>query len=237
MQNSQEINWLAILAPSIIVGLSAIIVQILLAYWLSRKTADYQEKVSEKLETYKKDLSKEIEDYKKELNKELEGYKLQIQSDFQTKFYEFQTKYSLLHQQKAEAIKQIYGLLSEVEGILIYVTNDFQIMPETKEERESFVRDNLKLLLDKQEVFHLNLIKNRIFFEKNICEKLEYIDARVREASGYFYNSVMLANLSENERRDRRKKANNLTVSEIHSIRKDLEEIFREYIFVMIDNK
>ena len=42
MQNSQEINWLTILAPSLIVGLSAIIVQILLAYWLSKVTENYK---------------------------------------------------------------------------------------------------------------------------------------------------------------------------------------------------
>ncbi len=112
MQNSQEINWLAILAPSLIVGLSAIIVQILLTFWLSRRTADYQKEISEK-----------IEDYKKDISKELENYKFQLQSDFQTRFYEFQTRYSLLHQKRVEAIENLFALLAIVQNDMQILTN------------------------------------------------------------------------------------------------------------------
>lgn len=97
MQNSQEINWLAILAPSLIVALSAIIVQILLAYWLSRRTADYQKEISEKIEDYKKDINKEL--------------------------YKFQTRYSLLHQKKAEAIESLFALLVVVQIDMEVLTN------------------------------------------------------------------------------------------------------------------
>src|SRR5688572_12985064 len=107
MQSSQEINWLAILAPSLIIGLSAIIVQILLAYWLSKIT-----------ESYKKDLSKEIEDYKKDISKELENHKIQLQSDFQMGFYTFQTKYSLWHKRQEEVSVETFEKLAELEIML-----------------------------------------------------------------------------------------------------------------------
>lgn len=112
MQNAQTINWLAILAPSLIVGLSAIIAQILLAYWLSRRTADYQKEISEKLEDYKKDISKE-----------LENYKFQLQSDFQTRFYTFQTKFSLWHQRQEEATVETFEKLAELEIMLLHLAN------------------------------------------------------------------------------------------------------------------
>jgi hypothetical protein len=57
MQNTQEINWLAIILPSVITGLFVLFTQATLAIWLT--------KVSER---YKKDLSKELEDYKSSIN-------------------------------------------------------------------------------------------------------------------------------------------------------------------------
>ncbi len=83
------------------------VVQILLAYWLSRVT-----------ERHKRDLSKEIEDYKKVISKELEAYRIQLQAEFQTKFHEFQTRYSLLHQKRAEAIETLFALLAKVQNDL-----------------------------------------------------------------------------------------------------------------------
>jgi hypothetical protein len=107
MQNEQEINWLAILLPSLVVALSAIIVQILLAFWLSKVTENYKKDLNE-------DLGKKIEDYKGQISKELENHKMQLQSDFQTEFYEFQTKFSVFHQKKAEVIERLFELLADV---------------------------------------------------------------------------------------------------------------------------
>src|SRR6266496_2187747 len=107
MLNAQTINWFSVLAPSLITGLFVVLVQILLAYWLSKVT-----------ERHKRDLSKEIEDYKKVIGKELEGYRIQLQAEFQTKFHEFQTRYSLLHQKRAEAIETLFALLAKVQNDL-----------------------------------------------------------------------------------------------------------------------
>lgn len=153
MQNSQEINWFMILAPSLIVGLSAIIVQILLAYWLS--------KVSE---NYKKDLSKEIESYKTELNKELENHKIQLQSDFQTRFFEFQTRYSLFYQKRANAIEKVYSLTTKMNSNIkqfhfdtIYKTGLFD---------PSDIAKQFEELVDCKD-------ENRILFGDNINENLD----------------------------------------------------------------
>src|SRR5262245_60533391 len=59
-------------------------------------------------------ITRKMADYKLQLNKDLEGYKHELQSSFQTRFYEFQTRYSLLHQKKAEAIEKLYSLLVRV---------------------------------------------------------------------------------------------------------------------------
>lgn len=125
MQSSQGLNWLIIL-PAIITGGLAILGQILFTLWLSKKMRvhenslstdlkSYESALSHKLEIHKTELSKEIESYKQDLNRELENHKIQLQSDFQTQFYEFQTRYSLLHQKQAEAIQEMFSGLVEIQ--------------------------------------------------------------------------------------------------------------------------
>src|SRR5229473_2785187 len=138
MQNGQNINWFVVAAPSLITGTFVVVVQILLAYWLSRVT-----------ERLKRDLSKEIEDYKKVISKELEAYRIQLQAEFQTKFHEFQTRYSLLHQKRAEAIETLFALLAKVQ-------NDLQVRAawenlsrkETKLEWHIKTREDFQRLID-----------------------------------------------------------------------------------------
>src|SRR5258705_13844699 len=109
MQVAQSINWWVVLAPSLISGLFVVIVQILLAFWLSKVT-----------EKQKVKLSLDVEDYKKDISKELEIHRLRLQSEFQSRLHEFQTKYSLLHQRRADAIERLFELLTDVQ-------NDLQI--------------------------------------------------------------------------------------------------------------
>ena len=104
MQSAQTVSWFQILAPSLITGLVVVLVQILLAYWLSKVP-----------ERYKNQLSKEIEDYKRDITKELETHRIQLQSEVQTQLYEFQTKYSLLHEKTADAIEKLFECLANVQ--------------------------------------------------------------------------------------------------------------------------
>ncbi len=92
MQNSQISFWFElakIFVPSII----ALISPILAAYWLARKTEDYKAELSQKFQ------------------KEIESFKAAIQVEN----YEYQTLFSLLQQQKAKAIGELYELISKTE--------------------------------------------------------------------------------------------------------------------------
>ncbi|HEY0725866.1 MAG TPA: hypothetical protein VGD41_18100 [Pyrinomonadaceae bacterium] len=115
MQILQSVPWSAFLlsiAPPILV-------QLLVAYWLS--------KVSER---NKIAVVNEIEDYKKEINKELEEHRARLQGDLQTRLYLFQTKFSLLHQKRAAAIEELFALLARVQ-------NDLQVLAAWERVRQS----------------------------------------------------------------------------------------------------
>ena len=92
MQNSQIQFWLE-LAKILVPSLVALIVPILAAFWLSRKTENYKAELTQKIQ-------KEIESFK---------------SALQIENYEYQTRYSLLQQQKAKAVGELYELISKTE--------------------------------------------------------------------------------------------------------------------------
>lgn len=110
MLEGQTISWFALLTPALLAGAITTLVQVLITQRLSRALARYQS-----------ELGKDLEGHKKLISKEIEAYKVELQAEFQTKFYEFQTRYSLLHQKKSEAIETLFGLLAKVQ-------NDLQIL-------------------------------------------------------------------------------------------------------------
>src|SRR5215813_8519328 len=117
--------WLRV-AAIVVPAISAIVVAVV-SYRLSRRMANHQ----------------------KDLNKELEGYKHELQTSFQTRFYEFQTRYSLLHQKKAEAIEKLFALLARVDNDLLYwLWSSHHLRNQTEEELYTQAEANLQELIN-----------------------------------------------------------------------------------------
>jgi len=162
LQSGPGINWLAVLAPSLISGLFVIAVQILLATRLSKLT-----------EGHKAALSKEVEDYKKGISEELEAHRFKLQSEFQTGFYQFQTKYSLLHQKRAEAIEKLFGLLARVQNNLtILIAWEGLVRSENKEEFYARTREDFQNLIE------FNLQK-RIYFDREVVAQIKILEQTI----------------------------------------------------------
>src|SRR5215471_14468154 len=91
--------WLRVAAIAV-PAISAIVVAVV-SYRLSRRMSNHQKDLNKELALYQSglqaSLTKELENHKRDLSKEIEGYKHELQTSFQTRFYEFQTRYSLLH--------------------------------------------------------------------------------------------------------------------------------------------
>jgi hypothetical protein len=80
-------------------------------------------------------VGKRMGRYKGDISKELEIHKLQLQAAFQTKFYEFQTRYSWILQRRADAIEKLYVMLARVENDLQYwVTSNYDLRNQTEDE-------------------------------------------------------------------------------------------------------
>ena len=156
MQNAQEINWLAIILPSLITGLIVIITQIGVGFWVTRKNEEYKNDFTLDLKSFENALSKRLADYQKDINKDL---------------YQFQTKYSLFHQREADAIAKLYEILIDLEQI---VKHTFYRFGDQKQE-------STHQAVNKYHEYINFYLKNQIYFDDELCRKIEEIRNLVGE--------------------------------------------------------
>lgn len=172
MQNSQTYAFWFEIAKILIPSLTALIVPFV-AGWL----------IARRLENHKKEISKELEDYKKDISKEIESYKSQLQAQN----YEFQTKFSLFHEREAEAVLNLYQLITEIHSKFAMMRTFFRnstFSPLKAKTRlaltgktiaEHFAETELKC-----REFNQNFRKSRILLDEETCEKsLEIINLLV----------------------------------------------------------
>src|SRR5215475_4380656 len=122
--------------------LAAVIVPILTYLWLARR----------------------IEGYKTDLSKKLETHRSQLQADLQTRFYEFRTRYSWLHQREAKAIEKLYALLARVETDLqIWVSSFQELRNQTEDEQYRAAEDHFQEMINFFD-------EKRIYFDEETSE-------------------------------------------------------------------
>ena len=138
MNHLRDINFWLKAGPT----LAAVIVPILTYLWLTRR----------------------IEGYKTDLSKKLEKHRSQLQADFQTRFYEFQTRYSWLHQRRAETIEKLYALLARVETDLqIWVSSLHELCKQMEDEHYRTAEDHFQEMINFFD-------EKRIYFDEETSE-------------------------------------------------------------------
>lgn len=111
------------------------------------------------LEKYKSTLSKDLESHKAELTQKTEEFK----ANLQIIGLEHQIRYSRLHEQRGQSIKELYDLLIDLEDKLEYFTTIFQ-GPDwtTDQEREKEAVESHKKLSN-------YFRRNQIYYPEAIC--------------------------------------------------------------------
>jgi len=137
-------------------------------------------------------IAKRIEVYKTDLSKKLETHRSQLQADFQTRFYEFQTRYSWLHQRRAETIEKLYALLARVETDLqIWVSSLHELRNKTEDERYRTAEDHFQEMINFFD-------EKRIYFDEETSESF-FEMARATRVIFDHYTSVQWAGGSASE--------------------------------------
>ncbi len=164
MQNSQFSFWFE-LAKILVPSLVALVVPILTAFWLSRKTEGYKTELSAKFQ------------------KEIESFKAALQIEN----YEYQTRFSLIEQQKAKAVGELYELISKTE-IALEKIDEFTNRLETggvKLKREEIKNQAIDASREAFEQFNeldRHYRSTRIYFDAKTCTEIEKVILFLKDA-------------------------------------------------------
>jgi len=121
-----------------------------------------------------------VERYKGALGKELESYKAEIYKR-QT---EHQIKFSKLHEERGEKIKDLYQFLYYLENKLIHLTAITQSFSKHDERQDAVVTH----LGELNELLELN----RIYFTDNLCLKIEKIISESKDITEEMYKVKLM---------------------------------------------
>jgi hypothetical protein len=169
-------------------------------------------------------IAKRIEVYKTDLSKKLETHRSQLQADFQTRFYEFQTRYSWLHQRRAETIEKLYALLARVETDLqIWVSSLHQLREQTEDEYYRTAEDHFQEMINFFD-------EKRIYFDEETSESVFEMAQATRVLYDH-YTSVQWAVGSASEQASwLKQRAAQLKEQNINPLMALLEDTFKRLL-------
>ena len=116
---------------------------------------------------------RELEEHKARLQGELERSKLRMQNDLQLKFFEYQTRFSLLHQRQAEVISDLYGMLGDTNEYIKHLVSPYFDPSNSK---------HAELTQAKYNTLAECYVKNRIFLEEGTCNRIDEVMLKMRIA-------------------------------------------------------
>jgi hypothetical protein len=172
-------------------------------------------------------LSRDIEQFKAKLQSELEQSKLRLENELQTKYFEFQTKFSSYHQKQAEVIGELFGMLNETEWVVTKLVHPMRSGDQRPIQEQVYEADGQCVALSRF------FTKNRIYLDDDVCQKMDTIIHGMRRAIIRFNVSHM--NVNGNPSVDMWIEAWKVMEEELPPLKKALESQFRKSLSVVPD--
>jgi len=218
--------WLRVAAIGV-PALSAIFVAVV-TYRFGRRLAGHQKELNKELAYYQSglqaSLNEKLENHKGVLTMKLDTHRHELQSDFQARLYEFQTRDSLLHQKKVEAIEKLFALLARIQNDLqIWATDVPPQQGPTAERRYLAAQEHFRELINFFD-------EKRIYFDHDIRENV--IDI-VETTSALYREQVIIEGAngtSPSLDKELRANAGRLISQNIHPLMDVLEWRFMEIL-------
>lgn len=125
---------------------------------------------------FEQGLARDIEKFKATLQTEFEHTKLCLENELQTKFFEFQTKFSLYHHKQVEVIEELYEMLCETEWMVS------GLLPPVGGGDETPIGESVAEA-DKRSVALARFYgRKRIYLDEDVCQKMDTILKTMRKA-------------------------------------------------------
>lgn len=108
--------------------------------------------------------ARDFENYKSQIQAESERSKLQLENELQMKLFQFQTKFSSLHEKQAEVIGEIHGKLEEAHEYVSHLIHPVQYGDDLKETE--------KITIEKYQELAEFYTKNKLYLDTETSNKV-----------------------------------------------------------------
>lgn len=162
------------LSSASVIGAVALFSKSIVSYFLSATIEIKKLELAQNLESYRQTIQKENSEFQHGLSERLQEHKGRLEQIN----YEYNTRFSRLHQERADVIKIVYKHLMKLQAAMFTFTRTMHPIYEdaAKEEKERLdnVNDAFAELADCYG-------PNKIFLSKSLCEKIDHIFFEYRD--------------------------------------------------------
>jgi len=230
-----------ITAISVAIGGSAVLLAVL--GWLARSLIVHL--LAKDIETFKANLQlesqRELAQLKSSLDKDIEAFKTNLQLESQRELthlkstlelsaFEHQTRFSRLHEKRAEIIGNLYGKTVDLhKSVSDFVSWFPSVDDQTKEKK-------LQLLWNTVDIFVEYFEKHAIYFDRDSCESIVRLKEKLSKACShlaFFVREREAIALDDDQLLEEWNNAMSILEQEIPVIKNALEESFRGLLGVI----
>ena len=175
-------------------------------------------------------LSKDIDKYKINLQAESQKELVRLQSTLQLVEFEHQVRFSQLHERKVSIIGEMYSRLVRLHKSATDFVKYYQTVNDQKKE------NYLKQLWDSADSHNEYFDRHRIYFQKELCEKIDNFNNKLSEACSklaFFFQEAEAIEISTVQVWEAWNDAMNSMEKEVPDIKRLLEEHFRNELGVL----
>ena len=185
----------------------------------------------ETIELKKAELNQDLENHKKELEQQNKDF----QHSLDLKLNEFNIRFSKLHQDRAEVIKELYHKVIDLQsGMTVFTRRIHPIIEDADKENEERI-ERVNKGFDEFINFYL---PNKIYFDRKLAEKLDFLAQQYSDKSwnfGYLSNRIRNENIPAEVYKDfseEMKEISNFVADEFPKVIEELEDEFRSLLGV-----
>lgn len=220
-----------LISSSSVVAAVALFSKNIIAYFLSATVEMKRAELAQELELYKQGIQQENSEFQHGLNERIQEHrgKLEILN------HEFNIRFSRLHQERADVIKEVYKLLVKLQSAMFTYTRTMHPVFEDSEKEAAQRLDNVSESLSE---FIKYYSLNKIFLPKLLCGKIDNVVKEYYDKGWDFawtQRSYKEQSISLDEYKaevEKAKKISNTIKDDMPPLIEELESEFREILGV-----
>ena len=159
---------ITLVSSSSVIAAVALFSKNVIVYFLSTTVEMKKQELAQELESFKQTIQQQNSEFQHGLSERLQDHRGRLELIN----YEFNIRFSRLHQERADVIKEVYKNLVKLQGAMFTYTRTMHPVIENGENEAQERLDNVNNTLSE---FKNHYLPNKIFLSAPLCKKLDYV--------------------------------------------------------------